>query len=746
MTFPESTPVVTVLLSHRMYCSKASLLEVFSLVRGGARRLRFGKSYSYSGTQKDIQNKNLLLYSTLGRNEISEGVSEVIDNETKKRLFNTVLWEKDPQVSFTWRKALEKKEFNLKRRQEILQGIPQPLPHTLKLLDDYDTAGKASNVQAVEIVEDCPPTYPFAQNDRTKLNEGVSSSRRVQQRHDQRRKLAKTMQEKEDRMKKWMSDYAAYDENSEENLSLLHGVNFGSANPNEPVSKVPCGGCGALLHCQDPSIPGYLPSELFANRKEGVLRSMICQRCHFLKEFNVALNVSVAPEDYPKIISTIQDKRAIAVLMVDLLDFPCSIWPNMMDIIGSKRPVIIVGNKIDLIPGDQKGYLKHVKNTLQLYVEKLGIGKSNIKHVALISAQTGFGVEDLITHLHELWEYKSDVFLLGCTNVGKSTLFNKLLQSDFCKTQASDLVQRATTSIWPGTTLNLLKFPVLRPEGWRLAHRRKRLASQAHIRQKEKELQKDQLGRRRMYRMPALLQYVGKTFRKLDYEEGADMFQIKRAADQTGLNEKDRDFAEGRWCYDTPGVMHPDQVLNLLTTEELMKVIPKTPLVPRFFMLKPGRSLFLAGLGRIDLLDSTRSQSTRVAVFSSCHLPVTIVQTHEADDLYCKLLGTELTAVPCGGPQRLADWPGLKQKDEIITVHGTGWKECCADVVLSCAGWVSVSGGVDMEMSFRVWTPLGRGIHLRQPALLPQSINFRGERISHTPTYKTGRSDGKAAP
>jgi ribosome biogenesis GTPase A len=50
-----------------------------------------------------------------------------------------------------------------------------------------------------------------------------------------------------------------------------------------------------------------------------------------------------------------------------------------------------------------------------------------------------------------------DVFIMGCTNVGKSSLFNALIQSDLCKSQVVDLVQRATVSQWPGTTLNLLK-------------------------------------------------------------------------------------------------------------------------------------------------------------------------------------------------------------------------------------------------------------------------------------------------
>lgn len=75
-----------------------------------------------------------------------------------------------------------------------------------------------------------------------------------------------------------------------------------------------------------------------------------------------------------------------------------------------------------------------------------------------------------------------------------------------------------------------------------------------------------------------------------------------------------------------------------------------------------------------------------MAVFSSNHLPVTIVQTEEAEDVYKQLLGSELLAVPCGGPQRLSDWPGLQAKEDPIEVKGLGWQECCADIILSSAG------------------------------------------------------------
>lgn len=36
----------------------------------------------------------------------------------------------------------------------------------------------------------------------------------------------------------------------------------------------------------------------------------------------------------------------MVIVMIDLLDFPCSIWPGVVDIIGTDRPIIVVGNKV----------------------------------------------------------------------------------------------------------------------------------------------------------------------------------------------------------------------------------------------------------------------------------------------------------------------------------------------------------------------------------------------------------------
>ena len=268
---------------------------------------------------------------------------------------------------------------------------------------------------------------------------------------------------------------------------------YGTADPAIPVSQIPCGGCGAFLHCQNTSVPGYIPKEIFIIKTNHQLRGQICQRCRFLKEHDVALNVQISPEDYPRILSVIRDQVAMVVLIVDLLDFPCSIWPDLLGIIGEKRPVCVVGNKVDLLPKDNRGYLGQIKKSLVQSLESHGLNKANIKEVCLISAKTGYGVETLITKIQKSWAYRGDVYLMGCTNVGKSSLFNALIQSDFCKTQAIDVLQRATVSAWPGTTLNLLKFPMLRPSSIRLYERFRRIKAESDTWKAEEELRKQQL-------------------------------------------------------------------------------------------------------------------------------------------------------------------------------------------------------------------------------------------------------------
>lgn len=67
-----------------------------------------------------------------------------------------------------------------------------------------------------------------------------------------------------------------------------------------------------------------------------------------------------------------------------------------------------------------------------------------------------------------------------------------------------------------------------------------------------------------------------------------------------GIDETHPEYTLSKWCFDTPGVVQPDQILNILTVDELMYVIPKQLIRPATFVIKPGMTMFIAGLARID--------------------------------------------------------------------------------------------------------------------------------------------------
>lgn len=91
-----------------------------------------------------------------------------------------------------------------------------------------------------------------------------------------------------------------------------------------------------------------------------------------MKNYNTAIDVTVSPDEYVRMISSISDKFALAILMVDLTDFPCSLWPGIRDILGTNRPVFVVGNKVDLLPQDSKNFLNHIKDCLETAIADSG--------------------------------------------------------------------------------------------------------------------------------------------------------------------------------------------------------------------------------------------------------------------------------------------------------------------------------------------------------------------------------------
>ncbi|XP_066277995.1 nitric oxide-associated protein 1-like isoform X2 [Branchiostoma lanceolatum] len=528
----------------------------------------------------------------------------------------------------------------------------------------------------------------------------------------------------------------------------------GEADPEVPPSTVPCQGCGAYLQCCDGMKPGFLPSVKFKTLSEDELRGVKCQRCVLLTNHKIALDVQVSRDHYVEVLSPLKDKKnALVILMVDLLDFPCSIFPNLLDLVGKDKWLLVVGNKFDLLPPDGSSYKRRTEDQLFMACLRAGLhDNKNIKHVCLISAKTGYGVEQLITEIQTSWGYRGDVYLMGNTNVGKSTLFNRLLESDFCQQKAEEVFQRATISQWPGTTMNLLRFPMVNPtRKARLSVRKKRLWDRNKLLRSKPTKQMEQ-----MERKAYVVGHVGRTDGQQLYEEETerelsfstslrklsgdpedawtmaqgDMFNQQpqeaeeRAKSPSNLTQA---FEGGKWVCDTPGYINDQQILNLLTSEELERVVPSRPIIPRTVVLRPEHTLFLAALGRVDYVEGLNS--IFLTVFASGALPLHVCTLERADDLYARHAGKiDLLKVPLGGAERMESFPPLQPAE--VTVTGVDHKFSAVDLVLSSAGWVAVTPDKWTTAQLRVYTPGGLGFHLRPKSLLPNAVNFKGKRIN----------------
>lgn len=460
--------------------------------------------------------------------------------------------------------------------------------------------------------------------------------------------------------------------------------------------------------------------------------------------------------------------------MVDLLDLPDALLPDLPKLVGPKQ-LFVLGNKVDLLPQDAPGYLQRLRKRLWDDCIRAGLvvapghrgplyptgnepldeiknqnpssrSHTVVKDVRLISAKTGYGVEELISALQRSWRYRGDVYLVGTTNAGKSTLFNTLLESDYCNAKGSEAIDRATISPWPGTTLNLLKFPICNPTPYRMFKRQKRLQEDASKTEEDlSEQEQSQLNQLKKHGY--IVGRVGRTFlhsrqqkEEAPFEFDADslafdmgnepVVSVRKNTKQIELTPED--VKDAHWFYDTPGITKENCILNLLTEKEIDIVLPTHSIIPRTFVLKPGMVLFLGGIARVDFLQG--NQSAWFTVVASNLLPVHISSLDKADALYERHAGQELLLVPMGGKERMAQFPPLVAED--ITLKGGGEAEAVADIKFSSAGWVAVTPYSEGTLHLRGYTPEGTALTVHPP-VLPYIVNVKGQRIKKSVAYKT---------
>ena len=202
-----------------------------------------------------------------------------------------------------------------------------------------------------------------------------------------------------------------------------------------------CMGCGVKVQTENPNELGFAPSS--ALEKE----TIICQRCFRLKHYNEVQDVNLTDDDFLKILNEIGKSDALIVMIVDIFDFNGSWLPGLHRFVGNNK-VVLVGNKVDLLPKS----VKHSKLIQWMKNESKELGLRP-EEVYLVSAAKGLNIRETAAAIDELRNGK-DVYVVGCTNVGKSTFINRIIKE---VTGEADVI---TTSHFPGTTLDIIKIPL----------------------------------------------------------------------------------------------------------------------------------------------------------------------------------------------------------------------------------------------------------------------------------------------
>ncbi|KAI8985461.1 hypothetical protein BDB01DRAFT_850037 [Pilobolus umbonatus] len=363
-----------------------------------------------------------------------------------------------------------------------------------------------------------------------------------------------------------------------------------STEPIEPILGH-CPGCGASFQKEDANKPGFLVERKHVGPKRKqqqktmsgddyqsklteldpetlallgetdtpkkihapvIEERVVCQRCYSLQHHNVPTTPTTpqflrASQQYASIEFLKTKQSPLIVAVFDITDMPGSLGqlPSLLSANPTSR-IMFVANKLDILPGSTHRHGQRMRDWIIQYMKSLGVPSQQVVSVTLISAKKGWGVSGLMKKIEEERRPTDDVYLVGCTNVGKSALVNQFMsqvrgsldrEARFQKIELK-AKYRITSSPAPGTTIGAIKIPL-------------------HI--------------------------------------------LGMSSGESVHNKVTRD----RYLVDTPGIVNDQQLIHGLSYDDQKKMVNQREMHPITFRLEPGKSLLLKPLIRIDLLESS---------------------------------------------------------------------------------------------------------------------------------------------
>lgn len=184
-----------------------------------------------------------------------------------------------------------------------------------------------------------------------------------------------------------------------------------------------CTGCGVILQTNNKNKEGYIED----------ISKEVCERCFKLKNYGEYQEVKLINKDYEKILKEIPED-SLVVYLTSVLNINLNYLNNL-------KNVIIVLTKKDLLPKSVKDYklINYISNITSNYLD-----------IEIISSVKNYNLDNLLNKIKK--QNKKEVYFVGMTNSGKSTLINKIIKN------YTNKELEVTTSPYPSTTLNKIEI------------------------------------------------------------------------------------------------------------------------------------------------------------------------------------------------------------------------------------------------------------------------------------------------
>lgn len=145
-------------------------------------------------------------------------------------------------------------------------------------------------------------------------------------------------------------------------------------------------------------------------------------------------------------------------------------------------------------------------------------------------------------------------------------------------------------------------------------------------------------------------------------------------------------FSDNKAFIDTPGLINPSDVLNVLLPESYKKILPDSEMKPITYQITSGNAIFLAGLASLSF---KCDEKISVVVYASKNLYIHRCKADRVKELFDTQIGELLN------PPLKSEKEHLKYKEIFVKLDGKKKR----DVWFSGFGFVSIKGACEIKVN-----------------------------------------------